>query len=418
MTHAGIAIWGTLEARVQSADLVILGGLNKGIWPRLPGADPWLGRGIRRAIGLTSPERRIGLSAHDFQQATGARRVVLTRATRDAEAPTVASRWLLRLENLLLGLGPEGEAALGAAKARGSGSSPRRPGSTCRPRLSPRPAAPPRGRRRRRGRPSCPSPRWRSWCATPTGSTRATCSASTALDPPGRRPDALTRGKLIHAALDDFVTATAAGLPPDAVPALPQYRRGGAGGARALAGRPGDLDRPARPRLRLVPRQRGRPPRSRRTGGARAEGPARGRGPGPAFAITARADRIDRVPGGYAIYDYKSGTNPRPPRRGPSTCSCRSKPRSPRPAASRACRPLRRGTSSSEVRQDRRDTGPRRRRRGARHHLGALHRADRPLPRSRERLSRPAPAAEAHLGQRHRPPVAQGRVGGRRRPGG
>ena len=74
VTHAGIAIWGTLEARVQSADLVILGGLNEGIWPRLPGADPWLGRSIRRAIGLPSPERLIGLSAHDFQQAMGARR--------------------------------------------------------------------------------------------------------------------------------------------------------------------------------------------------------------------------------------------------------------------------------------------------------------------------------------------------------
>ncbi len=28
------------------------------------------------------------------------------------------------------------------------------------------------------------------------------------------------------------------------------------------------------------------------------------------FAVTARADRIDRVPGGYAIYDYKSGSGP------------------------------------------------------------------------------------------------------------
>ena len=73
VTHPGIAIWGTLEARVQSADLVILGGLNEGIWPRLPGADPWLSRGMRRALGLPSPERRIGLSAHDFQQAMGAR---------------------------------------------------------------------------------------------------------------------------------------------------------------------------------------------------------------------------------------------------------------------------------------------------------------------------------------------------------
>ena len=189
VTHPGIAIWGTLEARVQSADLVILGGLNEGIWPRLPGADPWLGRGIRRAIGLPSPERRIGLSAHDFQQAMGARRVVLTRATRDAEAPTVASRWLLRLENLLLGLGPEGEAALGAAKARGARlARRRRPARPARRAGAARPAAPRRGRRPRPARPSSPSPRSRRWSATPTASTPARCSASAASTRPAASP--------------------------------------------------------------------------------------------------------------------------------------------------------------------------------------------------------------------------------------
>jgi ATP-dependent helicase/nuclease subunit B len=49
ITHPSIAIWGTLEARVQSADLVLLGGLNEGIWPRLPGPDPWLSRAMRRS---------------------------------------------------------------------------------------------------------------------------------------------------------------------------------------------------------------------------------------------------------------------------------------------------------------------------------------------------------------------------------
>ena len=56
VTHPGLAIWGTLEARVQAADRVILGGLNEGVWPRLPGADPWLDRGLRRQLGLPSPE--------------------------------------------------------------------------------------------------------------------------------------------------------------------------------------------------------------------------------------------------------------------------------------------------------------------------------------------------------------------------
>ena len=76
-------------------------------------------RGSGGSLGLPSPEAPVGLSAHDFQQAAGAREVVLTRAMRDAEAPTVASRWLLRLENLLAGLPPQGPAALAAARARG-----------------------------------------------------------------------------------------------------------------------------------------------------------------------------------------------------------------------------------------------------------------------------------------------------------
>ena len=156
VTHPGVAIWGTLEARVQSAELVMLGGLNEGTWPRLPGADPWLGRAIRRAVGLPSPERRIGLSAHDFQQAMGARRVVLTRATRDAEAPTVASRWLMRLENLLLGLGEEGKDGAGRRPRRaGRGWWRRRRGSTCRRRRWRRRGGRRRGRRWRRGRRSC-----------------------------------------------------------------------------------------------------------------------------------------------------------------------------------------------------------------------------------------------------------------------
>ena len=67
------------------------------------------------------PERRIGLSAHDFQQAIAAPEVWLTRAERsDAEADTVPSRWLNRLTNLLSGLPDQGgRDALDAMRARG-----------------------------------------------------------------------------------------------------------------------------------------------------------------------------------------------------------------------------------------------------------------------------------------------------------
>ena len=119
--HPGIMIWGTLESRVQGADLVVLGGLNDGIWPAQPTPDPWLNRAMRKEAGLLLPERRIGLSAHDYQQAVAARRVVLSRARRGAEAETVPSRWLNRLMNLMEGL-PErdGPEALKAMRARGT----------------------------------------------------------------------------------------------------------------------------------------------------------------------------------------------------------------------------------------------------------------------------------------------------------
>jgi len=102
--HPHVMIWGTLEARVQGAELVILGGLNDGTWPEAPPPDPWLNRQMRLKAGLLLPERRIGLSAHDYQQAIAAPEVVLTRAIRSDEAETVPSRWLNRLENLLNGL--------------------------------------------------------------------------------------------------------------------------------------------------------------------------------------------------------------------------------------------------------------------------------------------------------------------------
>ncbi len=121
-SHPNIMIWGTLEARVQGADLVILGGLNDGVWPRLPAPDAWLNRQMRKEAGLLLPERQIGLSAHDYQQAVAAPRVIISRALRDAEAETVPSRWLNRLTNLMRGLpGLAGDAALVAMRARGDG---------------------------------------------------------------------------------------------------------------------------------------------------------------------------------------------------------------------------------------------------------------------------------------------------------
>ncbi|AZN70287.1 double-strand break repair protein AddB [Georhizobium profundi] len=112
--HPRIFIWGALEARLQDVDTLLLAGLNEGSWPQRPGQDPFLSRPMKASIGLEPPERRIGLAAHDFQMALGAKNVVLSRSTRSGGAPTVASRWLQRL------LAVAGETEAAAMRLRGA----------------------------------------------------------------------------------------------------------------------------------------------------------------------------------------------------------------------------------------------------------------------------------------------------------
>lgn len=96
-----VHIWGALEARLQHVDTIILGSLNEKTWPARPSDDPLLSRSMKTGISIEPPERRIGLSAHDFQMLMGARHVVLSRSNRIEGAPSVPSRWLQRLHAVL-----------------------------------------------------------------------------------------------------------------------------------------------------------------------------------------------------------------------------------------------------------------------------------------------------------------------------
>lgn len=98
--HPRLAIYGLLEARLQSADVTILAGLNEGVWPGIPAPDPWLAPRVRVELGLPGLGSRIGLAAHDLAMGLGGREVLLTRARRDARSPTIASRFWLRLQAL------------------------------------------------------------------------------------------------------------------------------------------------------------------------------------------------------------------------------------------------------------------------------------------------------------------------------
>ena len=99
-SHPRLKILGLLEARLMPCGLALLGGLDETVWPPQSNADAFLNRPMRAELGLSSPERRIGQTAHDFAQAMGAQEVVITRAQKRGGSPTVPSRFLQRLAAL------------------------------------------------------------------------------------------------------------------------------------------------------------------------------------------------------------------------------------------------------------------------------------------------------------------------------
>ncbi|MCU0912824.1 MAG: PD-(D/E)XK nuclease family protein [Rhodobacteraceae bacterium] len=198
-----VMIWGTLEARVQGADLVILSGLNEGTWPDAPPPDPWMNRRMRQDAGLLLPERRIGLSAHDFQQAIAAPEVVLTRAARDGEAEAVPSRWLNRLTTLLKGIAPgelEAMRERGAARlAQAAALEHPGPPVPRAPRPAPRPPAAARPRR-------ISVTEVQDLIRDPYAVYARRVLGLAPLDPLHRPPDARLRGSALHRVLEVFLT--------------------------------------------------------------------------------------------------------------------------------------------------------------------------------------------------------------------
>ncbi len=303
--HPRLSIWGLLEARLQHADLMILGGLNEGTWPAELAADPWLSRPMRRQFGLPAPERQVGVAALDFAQAMGAREVVLTRASRVEGAPTVPSRWLLRLETVLRAAGAAIASELPSVAALQSRlDEPER-----RIAIGPPEPRPPVSARPRR----LSVTQIETWMRDPYGIYARHVLKLQALDPIDADPGAAERGELIHRALERFIRAHPAALPADAERALIEIGRETFGAA---------LSRPGVwafwwPRFCRIARwfvaEEGR----RRTTLAESRGEVEGAltlaGPGGPFMLTGKADRIDRIRDGtLVILDYKTGGVPKP----------------------------------------------------------------------------------------------------------
>jgi ATP-dependent helicase/nuclease subunit B len=304
--HPRLFIWGPLEARLQQADLVILGGLNEGVWPADPGADPWMSRPMREAFGLPSPERRIGLAAHDVAQAFAAPRVALTRALRVEGTPTVPARWLQRLDNLLLGLKAQ-NALSGGAQWLAWQQMLDAPVGPPTPIARPAPTPPLKARPRKLS-----VTQVETWMRDPYGVYAKHILRLNALDPLDADPGAADRGSFIHDALDRFVKSWRAGEAPDAA-----YERLLAFGQEAFAPA---LSSPGVwafwwPRFERIARWFVDNEIARRSVATPLAVEGWGEltldGPGGSFKLVAKADRIDHLNDGrLAVIDYKTGGVP------------------------------------------------------------------------------------------------------------
>ncbi|AZN97446.1 double-strand break repair protein AddB [Mesorhizobium sp. M9A.F.Ca.ET.002.03.1.2] len=302
-TDRNIAIWGALEARLQNVDTLVIGGLNEGVWPRKPESDRFMSRLMKTGIDLEPPERRIGLAAHDFQMAMGAKKVVLARSARSGDAPAVPSRWLQRILTFIgkhhaAVLRRRGDELLSWARALDAGE---------RRDFAPRPQPKP---------PLAARPQ--HFSVTEIETLRRDPYAIYArrilglmpLDPVIRDPGAAERGTLFHAILHLFSADVADPRAPEALAGLIAAGRA----CFAEAALPADVEAVWWPRFEklaggIVEWERGRADAVVRR---HAEERAQKTGVGQSgVTLSGYADRVDLLAGGMAdILDYKTGSSP------------------------------------------------------------------------------------------------------------
>ena len=302
---AHLHIYGQLEARLTESDRVILGGLVEGVWPPAPRVDPWLSRPMRHELGLDLPERRIGLSAHDFAQLLGTKDVVLTHSAKVGGAPAVASRFLHRLEAVA------GEERWKDAKDAGKDyvrfAAELDQPDEVKPIDQPAPKPPLAARPLKLSVTAI-----EDWLRDPYTIYAKYILRLDSLDPVDMPLSAADRGSAIHEALGEFTQTFAAALPDQPALAL---RRIGAKYFEPLMERP-EAKALWWPRFQRIAGWFADWELARRGDIERIAAEIRGEIGIPldnarTFMLSARADRIEqRHDGSFAILDYKTGQPP------------------------------------------------------------------------------------------------------------
>ncbi|MGI9365105.1 MAG: double-strand break repair protein AddB [Rhizobiaceae bacterium] len=298
-----ITILGPLEARLQNWDRVVLGGLNEKTWPASTRNDAFLSRPMKSTLGLPPPERRTGLAAHDFQMMMGMKNVVLTRSTKADNAPTVASRWLQRL-NIVAGEEPaqtirtRGQVYLDWARNLDEPAGPANPCSQPKPvpALELRPNA-------------LSITDVETWINDPYAIYARRILGLAPLDPLQREVDARERGTLYHDIMEDFVNSDIDPTTPDALDRLLSI----ASEKFKLCNIPDDIAGLWWPRFVTIAGSfldwQGQHANKVQSSHVELSGQTKDGLDG--FTLRGRADRIDVLKSGQiAIFDYKTGSGP------------------------------------------------------------------------------------------------------------
>jgi ATP-dependent helicase/nuclease subunit B len=298
--HPRLTIWGPYEARLQSVDVVVLGGLNDRTWPEIPDAGPWLNRPMRRTLGLPQPEEAIGRAAHDFVQHCATPRVVFTRSEKVDGVPTVPSRWLLRLMAVLRSVGAE--KALAPDRPWLSWSKVRTASETHVPTEQPAPTPALALRPKRLSVTDI-----ERWIANPYALYASKILNLAKLQAIGQEPDAQLKGMIVHQALARFAKAHPETLPDDSAGALEHLS------AAIFAEYAANPSVVAfwMPRFARFAAWFGDTEPDRRADLIKTHAEVDGQmtvfGEMAKLDLRGRADRIDETRQGLVIYDYKSG---------------------------------------------------------------------------------------------------------------
>jgi ATP-dependent helicase/nuclease subunit B len=260
---------------------------------------------MRHELGLDLPERRIGLSAHDFAQLLGGEDVILSHSAKAGGAPAVASRFLHRLEAVA------GEARWSAACRAGEqyvefAQALDRPDKVV-PIKQPEPR-PPRETRPLRLSVTAIE----DWLRDPYSIYAKHILKLEALDPVDMPLSAADRGSAIHAAIGEFTKIYADGLPDQPAQVLREI------GQKHFAPL---MERPEAkalwwPRFQRIAKWFTDWESGRREQVEAIEAEIKGEIAIPldnerTFYLSARADRIERrADGTFAILDYKTGQPP------------------------------------------------------------------------------------------------------------